>query len=174
MSTVDRSGAGRGDDPRKKLTEWPSSEERKITATLVSVGGLEGGWSELKRGFPKVGSHGPLLSRALTRLAGDLVIHWGSSHHAGAQGRKNISSKICKHPRAGQKPTRRRPVGGTQAQQWLSKLQHAPIRTILFNCIRDPVSHATGSLYCLDPRPPAGVNSQVPFSKWYLRPFGFK
>lgn len=29
-------------------------------------------------------------------------------------------------------------------------------------------------LYCLDARPPAGVNSQVPFSKWYLRPFGFK
>lgn len=71
----------RGDDPRKKLTERLSSEERKITATFVSVGGLEGGWSELKRGFPKVGSHGPLLSRALTRLAGDLVIHWGSYHH---------------------------------------------------------------------------------------------
>ena len=134
-----------------------------------------GGWvvRTYESGFPKVGSHGP-LSRALTRLTGDLVIHRAVPIiRQGHRGAKIYPPTIANTP-SRPKTYKANTGGGTQAQRRLSKLQHTPIRTILFNCIRDPVSHATRSLYCLDPRPPAGVNSQVPFSKWYLRPFGFK
>ena len=177
-----RRGVDRGMTGLERCADGLSSEGRKITATLArSVSEVEGEMVKLKREREAVKSDRTVRSYHVSKSSSrDHFVKFPprESWHREMKRSRKYFVQYLQTPRSEHVLY----IYRYAAREELINVNNTSLSystpficTILFKLHPRPcLTCSSLKLYCLGARPPVGVNSQVPFSKWYLRPLGFK